>query len=107
LASGYRASILNLQHGLSPLSATGAGCGESSVCAFLDNIPLKLGKCLEDMENEFPAAGGGVDVLCQALKADVSTVQIGEPLDEIFEGSATSRSSRQTTRVSPPRVIAL
>ena len=37
------------------------------------------------MKNEFPAAGGSVDVFCEALKANVSTVQIGDPLDEVFE----------------------
>jgi hypothetical protein len=52
------------------------------------HIPLKLGKCPEDMENEFSAAGCGIDVFRQALKADVSAVQIGDPLDEVFEGSA-------------------
>ena len=40
------------------------------------------------MENEFPAAGGGINIFSQALKADVSTVQIGDPLDEVFEGSS-------------------
>jgi hypothetical protein len=40
------------------------------------------------MENEFPAAGGSIDVFRQALKADVSAVKIGDPLNEVFEGSA-------------------
>ena len=40
------------------------------------------------MENEFPAACCGINVFSEALKADGSTVQIGDPLDEVFEGSA-------------------
>ena len=40
------------------------------------------------MENEFPATGGGVDVFRQALKANVSVVQISNPLNEVFERSA-------------------
>jgi hypothetical protein len=39
------------------------------------------------MEYEFSAAGGGVDIFSEAFKADVSTVQIGDPLDEVFEGA--------------------
>jgi hypothetical protein len=37
---------------------------------------------------EFPATGCGVDVFSEALKADVSTVHIGDLLNEDFEGSA-------------------
>jgi hypothetical protein len=39
------------------------------------------------MENEFPAAGGGIDVFSEAFKADVSTVQISDSFDEVFEGA--------------------
>ena len=40
------------------------------------------------MENEFPAAGGSVNVFRQALKANISAVEIGDSFDEVFEGSA-------------------
>ena len=56
------------------MSAPGAGSCQPCVCPLRNDIPLKLGKRPEDMENEFPAAGGGIDVFRQALKADVSTV---------------------------------
>jgi hypothetical protein len=46
------------------------------------------------MENEFPAACCGIDVFRQALKANVSVVQIGDPLNQVFEGS--------TKPVKPP-----
>jgi hypothetical protein len=45
------------------------------------------------MENEFPAACCGVDVFSQAFKADVSTMQIGDPLDEVFERAAKAIQS--------------
>ncbi len=62
--------------------------GNSAITPFRNDIPLKFGKCPEDMENEFPAACCGVDVFSKALKSDVSTVQIGDPLDEVFYGAA-------------------
>ena len=40
------------------------------------------------MENEFPAAGGGINLLGQALKADIPAVQFGNAFYEIFEGAA-------------------
>jgi hypothetical protein len=46
------------------------------------------------MENEFPAAYCGIDVFRQALKANGSAVQIGDPLNQVFEGS--------TKPVKPP-----
>ena len=87
------------------MSATGAGCGESGVCLFRNNIPFKLGKCPEDMENEFPTAGGGVDVFSQAFKADVSIVQIGDPLDEVFEGAAKSIKPPDDEGILCPDVV--
>jgi hypothetical protein len=57
-------------------------------CPFLNDVPLKLGKCPKDMENEFPAACCRVDIFSEALEADVSAVQIGDSFNEVFEGSA-------------------
>ena len=48
------------------------------------------------MKDEFPTTGCGVDVFREAFKADVSAVQIGDPLDEVFEGA--------TQAVKPPSV---
>jgi hypothetical protein len=42
------------------------------------------------MENEFPTACCGVNVFSQTLKPDVPAVQISDPLNEVFEGSAKS-----------------
>ena len=66
-------------------AAPGAGSGEACICPLLDDVPLKLSKSPKDMENEFPAAGGGINLLGQALKADLAAMQLGDPLDEVFE----------------------
>jgi hypothetical protein len=51
-----------------------AGSGESRVCPFLDHIALKLGQGAEDVENEFPAAGCGIDIFRKAFKPGVLAV---------------------------------
>ena len=84
------------------MSATGAGCGKPSVCPFRNDIPLKFGKRPEDMENEFPAASGGIDVFRQALKPDVSAVQLGDPLNEVFEGAAKAIQSPHNQGIPAP-----
>ena len=57
------------------------------------------------MENEFPAAGGGVDVFRQALKSDVSAVQFSDPLNEVFEGAAKAIKSPDNQGIPSPDVI--
>src|SRR5687768_12666155 len=57
------------------------------------------------MENEFPAACCGIDVFSEALKADVSIVQIGDPLDEVFEGAAKAVKPPDNKGISRPDVV--
>src|SRR4051794_7640597 len=40
-------------------------------------VPLELGQRPEDVKNEFPAGGCGVDLLREALKADLAVVEFG------------------------------
>ena len=40
------------------------------------------------MKDQFSSGCGGVDILGDALEADVSVVQVGDGLDEVVEGSA-------------------
>jgi hypothetical protein len=40
------------------------------------------------MENELATRGGGVDLLCQALKADLAVVEFFDAGNEVFEGAA-------------------
>jgi hypothetical protein len=71
-----------------PLSATGAGRTEPRVCTFHDYIPLELGQGAEDMEDEFPAACGGINLLGEAFKATIPAIQFGNAFNEVFEGAA-------------------
>jgi hypothetical protein len=57
------------------------------------------------MENEFPAAGGGVDVFSQALKPDVSAVQIGNSLNKVFEGASKSVKPPDNEGIPCPDVL--
>ena len=40
------------------------------------------------MEDEFPAACRGINLLGETFKADIPVVKLGNPFNEIFEGSA-------------------
>jgi hypothetical protein len=57
------------------------------------------------MKNEFPTAGCGVDIFRQTLKADVSAVQISDPFNEVFEGSAKSVKPPDNKGISRPDVV--
>ena len=56
------------------------------------------------MENEFSATSCGIDVFRQALKSDVSTVQLGDPLNEVFEGAAKAIQPPDDERIPAPDV---
>ena len=87
----------------SAFAAPGAGSGEACICPLLDDVPLKLSKSPKDMENEFPAAGG-IDLLGQALKADLAAMQLGDPLDEVFERAAKPVQPPDDKRIPFPDV---
>src|SRR5688500_10139439 len=88
----------------SSFAAPGSGSSEACICPLLDDVPLKLSKSPKDMENEFPAAGGGIDLLGQALKADLMTMQLGDPLDEVFERAAKPVKPPDDKRIPLPDV---
>lgn len=52
------------------LASPGSGSGKSCLGAFADEVALELRKGAEDVEDELPAAGCGVDLLSEALEAD-------------------------------------
>jgi hypothetical protein len=52
------------------------------LCSLPDDVALKLGKGSEDMKDQFSATSGGVDVLGDALEADVSVVEAGDGFNE-------------------------
>jgi hypothetical protein len=113
LASSSFRSSLRGERGLPPclpprpatLPAPGAGSGESRIRSLFDDVPLKLGKRPEDMENEFPAARCGVNLLGQALKADLPAIKLGYPLDEIFERAAKPVKPPDDEGIPRPDVV--
>ena len=57
-------------------------------------IPLKLCKCSEDMEDQLPVARRCVNVLFDAAKPDASLLKLSNGLDEMLE--------RTTKAIQPP-----
>jgi hypothetical protein len=69
---------------------------------FTDQVAFELGQGGEDMEDEPAAGGGGVDRLLEAAVPDAALGQTGDGVGQMAE-ERPSRSSFQTTRVSPGR----
>ena len=57
------------------------------------------------MEDQLPAGGGGVDVLGDALEANVPVVQAGDRLDEMGEGAAEPVESPDNQSVAGADVV--
>ena len=49
---------------------------QSSIRPLPDNIPFKFRKRPENMEDQFPTAGGRIDAFRQTLKPNVSGVKV-------------------------------
>jgi hypothetical protein len=49
---------------------------------------ISLSNSASAVKDQFTSGCGGVDVLGDALEADVSVVQAGDGLDEVVEGSS-------------------
>src|SRR3954453_12344486 len=70
------------------LASPGSGRGKSCLGALADEVALKLGKGAEDVEDELPTAGCGVDLLGGALEANALAVELRDRLDQVLQGSA-------------------
>jgi len=57
------------------------------------------------VENEFPAAGGGIDLLGETLKANLPVVKLGNAFNEIFEGTAKPIKPPDNEGVPVPDVV--
>ena len=69
------------------------------------DIPFKLSKRSKDVKDQFSSGCGRVDVLGDALEADVSVVQAGDGLDEVVEGSAEAVEPPNDQGVALPDVV--
>jgi hypothetical protein len=70
------------------LPASRPGGRQACLGALPDDVPLELRQGAEDVEDELPPGGGGVDLLGEALEADALGVQGGDGLDEVPERAA-------------------
>src|SRR4051812_12509126 len=85
------------------LASSDPGCGKPSLGALTDDVALELRKCAEDMEDELPAAGRGVDLLGGALEADALAVKLRNRLDQVFEGPAEAVQAPHHQGVPAPQ----
>ena len=69
------------------LAASPAHRGQAGGGTFTDEIPLELGEGTKDVEDELAAAGGAIDLLGQADKADLACLELGHQLDQSLEGA--------------------
>jgi hypothetical protein len=56
------------------------------------------------VEDELPPGGGGVDLLRDALKANLPVVQLCDALNEVFEGAAEAIQFPDNQGVARPNV---
>src|SRR3954464_14184381 len=70
------------------LASPGSGRGKPGLGALADDVALELRKGAEDVEDELPAAGRGVDLLGEALEADALAVKLPDCLNQMREGAA-------------------
>src|SRR3954452_20221582 len=92
--------------GFSPaaLASPGSGRGKPGLGALADDVTLELRKGAEDVEDELPAAGRGVDLLGEALEADTLAVELRDGLDEVLERAAEAVQAPHNKRVPVPQV---
>src|SRR4051794_15763398 len=94
--------------GFSPAApaSPASGRGKPGLGALADDVALELRKGAEDVEDELPAAGRGVDLLGEALEADAAAVKLCDGLDKVLEGAAEAIQAPHHKGVPFPRVHA-
>src|SRR5215213_1323222 len=102
----FHQSDLSGGEGFSPaaLASSGSGRGKPGLGALADDVALELGKGAEDVEDELPAAGRGVDLLGEALEANALAVELSDRLDEVLQGAAEPIQPPHHQRVPVPQV---
>ena len=56
------------------------------------------------MKDQLPAAGCGINLLGETLKADILVIQLGNAFNEVFEGAAKPIKPPDNERVPIPDV---
>src|SRR3954469_3779677 len=86
------------------LASPGSGSGKPGLGALANDVALELRKGAEDVKDELPAAGRGVDLLGGALEADALAVKLRDRLDQMREGAAKAIQAPAHQRVPVPQV---
>src|SRR5215207_20720 len=86
------------------LASSGSGRGKPGLGALADDVALELRKGAEDVEDELPAAGRGVDLLGEALEADTLAVEPRDRLDQVLERAAEAIQAPHHQGVPVPQV---
>src|SRR3954464_1312161 len=60
-----------------------SGSLKSCVGPLLDDAPLQLRQCPKNVEDQFSTGGCRINVLGQALKADLAVIQLSDTGDEV------------------------
>ena len=55
----------------------------SKVASFADEFALEFGQSGKEVEDQFPAGGGGVDALLETAKANVAFGEVVDGVDEL------------------------
>lgn len=70
-----------------------AGGGEAGVSTFSEKLSLETGQCAEDVEDEFSAGGGGVDLFGDRRERHSPGFEVCDELDEMGKVAAESIES--------------
>lgn len=87
-----------------PVSATGPGGLKASHRAFSNQVPLKLSKRSEDLEDQPAPRGRGVNRLLQAPEPNSSILESLDCLDQVLERPSQAIQSPDNERVTRPQV---
>lgn len=78
---------------------------QSGPCPLADQLALELGESTEDMEDEFSAAGRGVNLLGQAPEADPPLRERVHQLDQVRERPSEPVKSPDDEHVAGPQEV--
>jgi hypothetical protein len=67
---------------------SGSCCCQPCLSPLSNEVSLKLRQCAKDMKDQLFPAGCGINVLCQAFKANATFLKSGQGSNEMRQGAA-------------------
>jgi len=83
-------------------SSPGPRRRHSRMGAFADEIPLELSQRPEDMEDQLPSGGGGINLFGERLEANPPLRQGGDDLDQMPKGTPQAIEAPDHQRIALP-----